>query len=189
MRPREVILVLLDTYGGRLRGRTLLQKLCYFASVMAGLDLGFRAHYYGPYSPVIEQGVGELKSLGFVSEAALAFGAAQNADFGEVRRFDYRLTPDGEAVVADLKKRLPEECDSLAEIVLQIKGAGDPNYRELLLAAKTYFILKRQGKPATFAELESEARSFSWQLSQESVRKAVDFLAALGLVETGGKSN
>lgn len=185
MKPREVILVLLDAYGEGVHGRTLLQKISYFADVIADLDLGFRAHYYGPYSPVVEQAVGELKGLGFVSEQAIGFGVVQNPNFGEMMRFDYQLTPDGKAVVEDIKKRTPEECKVLGDIVRRIKDAGNPGYRELSLAAKTFFILKRQGKPATTAELEKEAPRFSWQLPQESVRKAIEFLSKLDLIQKG----
>jgi uncharacterized protein YwgA len=178
-----MVLVLLGSYGDGVRGRTLLQKISYFAAVMAGLDLGFRAHFYGPYSPIVEQAVGELKGLGFVSEQAIGFGVVQNPHFGEMTRFDYLLTPDGKAVLEDLRKRIPEECESLAEVVRRIKDAGNPDYRELSLAAKTFFILRRQGKPTTFGELENEAKSFSWQLPQNSVKTAVEFLVKLGLVQ------
>ncbi|MGH7814352.1 MAG: hypothetical protein ACREQI_10175 [Candidatus Binataceae bacterium] len=180
---RDVVLIILDAYGGSLAGRTKLQKLSYFAGIMAGLDLGFQAHYYGPYSPIIEQAVGELKSLGFVSEETLGFGMVQNPFFGEVRRFDYQLTADGKTIVADLQRRIPQESERLFEIVSRIKGAGDPDYQGLSLAAKTYFILNRQGKPVTYSDLENEAKNFSWDLPSESVRTAVDFLAKLGLVE------
>lgn len=181
MKPRETVLVLLDAYGEGVRGRTLLQKVLYFASVIANLDLGFRAHYYGPYSPIVEQAVGELKGLGFLSEQSIGFGVVQNPNFGEMMRFDYQLTPDGKAVVEDLEKRLPEECKLLSDVVQRIKSAGNPDYRELSVAAKTYFILKRQGRPTTFAELEKEAATFSWELPQSSVRKALDFLSTLHL--------
>jgi uncharacterized protein YwgA len=183
MEPRDVVLILLDAYGGQIRGRTLLQKVCYFADVKAGLALRFRAHYYGPYSSIVEESVEEAKALGFVSEEPIPWGVSSS--FGELRRFDYRLTEDGRIIVAELKKRKPEESSRLSAIVKEIRTFGDPDYRELSLAAKTYFILHKQKKPVTMKELEMEAKRFNWKLSSDSVNKATDFLCRLGLAKKG----
>lgn len=183
MEPRDVVLILLDAYGGQICGRTLLQKLCYFAEVKAGLNLGFRAHYYGPYSAVVEQSVEEAKALGFVSEEPMPWGISSS--FGELRRFDYGLTGDGKIIVAELKKQKPDEYARLTGIVQQIRAFGDPDYRELSLAAKTYFILHKKEKAVTYKQLEEEAKRFNWELSPESVKKATDFLCQLGLAKKG----
>lgn len=108
MKPRDVVLTVLFAYGSRIRGKTMLQKVCYFADFIANLGLGFKPHYYRPLSPLVEQSVSELKGLGFVEEETLGFGVVQNAFFGEVRRYDYKLTLDGSAVVEEVRRREPE---------------------------------------------------------------------------------
>lgn len=55
-----ILLVIKGEKDSELRGRTLLQKKIYFLSVMMENDLGFTAHYYGPYSSYV---AGHLDSL------------------------------------------------------------------------------------------------------------------------------
>ncbi|MCL5044541.1 MAG: hypothetical protein M1336_04565 [Deltaproteobacteria bacterium] len=181
MKPRHVVLVVLDAYGGKIRGKTMLQKVCYFADVLASLGLGFKAHYYGPFSPAIEQAVGELKSLGFIEEKRLGFGVVQNEFFGEMRRYDYELTSDGEKVVEELQRRGGEKLDNVRTTVENIKKCGDPDYRELSVAAKAFFIVRKQGGAVTVPQIKEQARALGWELSEQDVDKAVGLLEGLGL--------
>lgn len=48
MKPRDVVLTVLFAYGGRIRGKTMLQKVCYFADFIANLGLGFKPLIMGP---------------------------------------------------------------------------------------------------------------------------------------------
>jgi uncharacterized protein YwgA len=186
VKSRDVVLLLIEAYGG-IRGRTLLQKICYFADVKVSLGLGFRPHYYGPYSATVEEALGELKALGFVSEEIIGYGVVQNPGFGEFRRYDYRLTKDGERIVNQVKANYPDIYRRISEIAQWIKDCGNPDYRELSLAAKTCFILKKQDKPVTFAELEREARKFNWDLPTDSINKAVECLNKLRLAKSSGQ--
>jgi uncharacterized protein YwgA len=121
MNPRDVVLMVLDTYGGSVSGKTLLQKVCYFLDVAFDFDLGFKAHHYGPYAPAIEDAIGELKELGFVQEETTGFGVMSSSGFGELKRFDYRLTNDGKEVVTNLKGQLHEEWNKVARMVESIR--------------------------------------------------------------------
>jgi len=180
MKPKELLLLVIDAYGGSLYGRTLLQKVTYFVCEKLHADLGFRAHYYGPYSADGDKALGELKSLGFVREDALPWGVSER--FGELRRFDYKLTPDGETVVADLGRRDPVECERVREIVREIKEHVGSDYRELALAAKTHFIVKRKNRPVELKEIEIEARKLDWSLPASSLEKTVNLLKKLDFV-------
>ena len=61
MDPRDaVMLTIREEEKGVLHGRTLLQKRIYFASVLAKEELGFRPHYYGPYSQTVADAVDSL---------------------------------------------------------------------------------------------------------------------------------
>ena len=48
----EFVLALINASGGEIRGRTMLQKMAYFASRLGAIDIDFRYHayYYGRYS-------------------------------------------------------------------------------------------------------------------------------------------
>lgn len=182
MKSRDIVLIVLASYEGRIRGKTTLQKICYFADVIAGLALGFRAHYYGPFSPMIEQGIAELKNLGFVEEETLGFGVYSQF-LGEMRRYDYKLTADGIAVVQDLKRREPKGFEAISSIARRIRDSGNPDYRELSIAAKTFFIARKKEGPITVMEIEQQAKALGWELSGESINKAIDLLKTLDIIQ------
>ena len=62
--------------GGEIKGKTKLQKTIYFMGVMSGSlrDLGYQAHFYGPFSADVADAVGRLKSVGFVHETSEGTG-------------------------------------------------------------------------------------------------------------------
>jgi uncharacterized protein YwgA len=182
MNAPQFLLALLDASGGRLQGRTLIQKRAYFVSLLSGVDPGldFNAHYYGPYSAVLDSALAQLKNLGFVAEDTTGFGV-YNEGF-ELRRYDYALTADGEKLVAALRKR--EHYCSIATAVKKISHAGDPNYYELSIAAKTYYILAKRNKAMANSEIRREAeKSFNWNIQQRSLERAIEFLQQLDLTE------
>ncbi len=179
MNPAQFLLSLIDASGGMVQGRTLLQKRAFFVTVLSGVDpgLGFDAHYYGPYSSVLDSAIAQLKNLDFVDEDDTPFGAVSGGF--EMRRYDYRLTPQGAQVVERL--RGSEEYGKIQESVRKIEGAGNPDYFELSIAAKAYFILRKQGKPMSKIEIRREAERFNWEIQPGSLERAVTFLQRLGL--------
>ncbi|MBX3328939.1 MAG: hypothetical protein KF722_00945 [Nitrospira sp.] len=182
MNSKDIVLLVMDEYGGSMSGKTLLQKVCYFAEVALNMGVPFKAHHYGPYSPTIEESVGELKELGFIEEHTVGFGVSNPSGFGELRRYDYRLTDDGRKVVEDLKSKKRVEAKSISGLVERIKKSGNPDYFELSIAAKSYFILRKQNKPMTNSEIEKEAQKLGWPLQEGSVQKAIHLLQGLKLV-------
>src|SRR5690348_15751358 len=89
MNTYDFVHLVLSASNGQIRGRTKLQKLVYFAGVLTdSLDaLGFRAHYYGPYSSAVTSAVEELRSLGFLEER-IATGGTMDSHGFEVARYD-----------------------------------------------------------------------------------------------------
>jgi uncharacterized protein len=179
MNTSQFVLSLIRASDRKIQGRTLLQKRGYFVSLLARLstDLGYQAHYYGPYSAALDGALTQMKNLGFVEEGSTGFGVVN--DGFEVRRYDYYLTGDGEKVLQQFLKTA--EYTKIEQAVRKIKEAGDPNYMELSIAAKAFFILKRQQKGMTAAELTKEATKFNWNITEQSLGRAISFLAALGL--------
>lgn len=179
MNASDFILMLIAGFGGRVQGRTLLQKRAYFVAQLSGVpvDLGFDAHYYGPYSAVVDNTVARLKSLGFITEENLGFGVASSGF--EVKRYDYRLTQDGERILASVNK---QELRQIGSACKKIMDANDPNYYVLSIAAKANFILGKRGQALTKQEVIREAKKFDWEIQSEALDSATQFLEKIGLV-------
>jgi len=180
MKPTDFVLCLIAAAGGKMQGRTLLQKRAFFVTELIGDDFGLRfdAHYYGPYSATIEGTTTQLKNLGFLLESSTGFGTLK--DGFEVRRFNYSLTGDGERLLESLRNA--PEYKSIEDAMNRVLAAGDPNYVELSIAAKAYFLLKKkEGGRMTVAELIGQAEQYNWNISSESVNNAVRFLSSVGL--------
>jgi uncharacterized protein YwgA len=179
MNASQFVLSLIRASGGKVQGRTLLQKRGYFVSLLTGLSpsLGYQAHYYGPYSSTLDGTVTQMKNLGFIEEGTTGFGVVSGGF--EMRRYDYSLTEDGEKVLQPFSKST--EYHAIEAAVRKIREAGDPDYVELSIAAKAFFILQKQQKAMTAAELLKEATKFNWNIPEHSLGRAVAFLTAVGL--------
>lgn len=178
----EIFLVMLDHAGGRVRGKTLIQKRAFFLNRALNLGLRYKPHYYGPYSPDLDSAIGQAKALGFVEQNIIGFGFDGETGF-EVKRFDFTLTPDGKEVVQDLKSRQAKECRGIQEVLDKMHMAGDENYVSLSVAAKTIHILSQKDEPLTQKDIITEAKQFGWEISERNMEMAVDFMKNLGLIK------
>src|SRR5437016_5692802 len=160
MNATEFLLSLIDASNGIVQGRTLLQKKAFFVSILSGIDpnLGFDAHYYGPFSSNVESTITTLRNLGFLQESSTGFGVVSGGF--EMKRYDYSLTDDGKALLQRL--RPSKEYVAIRESVRRITAAGDPNYVELSIAAKAFFLLRKKDRQMSVPELQEEAGRFNW---------------------------
>jgi uncharacterized protein YwgA len=181
MKATDFLLCVIDASGGIVNGRTLLQKRAFFLSELTGIDaeLRFDAHYYGPYSSTVEGTTTQLKILGFIQEASTGFGVVSGGF--EIKRYDYSLTDDGRRLVGRLRNT--QEYKAIESGMQRMIEAGDPNYIELSIAAKAYFLLKKKGDEMSTSELQREAEKYSWSISPQSIDRAVHFLESLGLAK------
>jgi len=179
MNTSQFVLSLIRASEGKIQGRTLLQKRGYFVSLLTGLspNLGYQAHFYGPYSATLDGTLTQMKNLGFIEEGTTGFGVVSGGF--EVRRYDYSLTEDGEKVLQPFSKTA--EYQHIEAAIRKIQEAGDPDYVELSIAAKAFFILQKQQKGMTAAELLKEATKFNWNIPEHSLGRAVAFLTKVGL--------
>lgn len=179
MSPSQFLLAIIEACGGRVQGRTMLQKKAYFVSLLSGLDVnfGFQAHYYGPYSATVDGTLTQLKNLGFVEEASTGFGIVSGGF--ERLRYDYSITDDGRRILEPFVRS--DEYTAIDNAVSKIRDAGDPNYVELSIAAKAFYILEKQGKEMSASELRREAQKFNWTIQEHSLGRAVQFLEYVGL--------
>lgn len=178
----KLILLIIEKAGGKLSGKTILQKRAYFLTKILELPFDYKPHYYGPYSPEIEAGLGRLKALGFVDEHTVGFGYGGSAGF-EMCRYDYQITEDGKIILKRIKEEFPDFCNKIEGLLNRFENAGDTgDYLRLSIAAKAYYILKKHNKPLNEEEIASEAKDFGWKITENSIENAVCFLKKMELV-------
>ena len=166
-----------DTASNGVQGRTLLQKRIYFLSVLANEDFGFRPHYYGPYSSHVSTDLSALVEADLVEESRVRYGVATG--FGEMSRYDYRLSDSGRNVV----EHRPEIVSHYREHLDKIHNSGvSADLNTISIAAKVHFIVSDQGK-ATVEKIQKLARSLGWDISEDSVNSVVEYLKRLELVK------
>lgn len=184
MTPDKLVLLLLDAYGGKIRGRTLLQKRAYFVGKLDPvLQVAYRPHYYGPFSSDLEEGLLQDKARGLVEERAVPLGCLDAKGF-EARRYDYALSDDGRLVVNDLKRRKPDYAAKIVAAVDRLKEAGDVgDYVSLSVAAKALHVLTEEKRPLTEEKICAVAAKLGWKISEETLQGASGLLLKLGLVE------
>ena len=181
MQTRNITLLALDAFGGKISGKTLFTKRIYFLAEILAKELGYYAHYYGPYSDEIAGNITILKNLGFIKEESHGFGLYNGAGF-EVRRYDYELTGEGRNAVRWLREQRPREAKEIDEAVSRIREAGELDYIELSIAAKAYLILKQANRPLTPQDITAQAKNFSWTVDDHQIQSGVKFLEKLNLI-------
>jgi hypothetical protein len=165
---------------GRPNGRTYLQKMCFFVGRILALDLGYRAHHYGPYSDFVSAEISFLVANGYAFESAKRFGMADGHGW-EIARRDYELTERGKQGVLWLDGKHSEEARQVRAAIERVKLAGDLNYVGLSFAAKTYWILSHAGVPMTPERIRDKAKELRWQVETKDIASAADFLQRLNL--------
>ncbi len=173
----------LHAVGGEIKGKTKLQKTMYFLGLLSehSNELGYRPHFYGPYSEEVADAMDRLKTLQFVDQDVRGGGAVNEQGF-EVCRYDYRLNDDGKKVAAAKARKHPDEWKALSGAAQRLKQAEDLDYMKLSIAAKTHFLLTQKQGEATEQELANLASKFGWQVSGQEVKEAAAYLQKLKLV-------
>jgi uncharacterized protein YwgA len=177
---RDVVLLAYKAFDGCMRGKTLLQKRVYFLSVILQLDLGYEAHYYGPYSEEVATANAEIKSLGFISESVTSWGIDRRGF--ELARYDYRLSDVGSRIADKKALACSDLWRKIQDAAGIVKHAGDLDYMELSIAAKAYFILRQLNRKATIDDIAAMLPKFSWSVTREELQKAAGFLVKAQLV-------
>ena len=103
---RDVVVALLDSAGGRIEGKTILQKLAYFLSTQLRTDFGYTPYFYGPFSRPLETAIELLLLSGAVEETTTTLG--RNTEGWDIRQSTYSLTDVGKAESEEASQRHPE---------------------------------------------------------------------------------
>jgi len=181
MTTYDFVHIVIHAAGDRIEGRTKLQKVVYFAGVLTGelQKLGYRPHYYGPYSSAVADAVQELRGLKFLEQHAQSEGATDESGF-EMTRYDYALTPEGKAVAEEKAARWPDVWGRIGEAMGRLKGANVQDYVRLAIAAKAHLLSQAAGQVLPADALRQKAAEHGWKaFTDEQYAEAVRFLAAV----------
>ena len=179
----DILLLVVKSEGENgLRGRTLLQKKVYFLSVLREENLGFSAHYYGPYSSFVAEHLDGLVYDGILKEATESWTTAsteRNA-LGEIRRHTYTLTAEAPKFWEDTRKKPSfSEWEKVLESINSQEISRD--FNKLSIAAKVHYIVNWREK-TTVEEVRQVAKEYGWNVSEDDIEGVLSFLTELRLV-------
>jgi hypothetical protein len=175
----EIILFMISELKGKISSKTKIHKLCYFYSVRSYRDMGFRPHYYGPFSPQVEKALDELEGIGLVDKKVDHLG--ESSEGFEIKRYDYIISDYGKQVEALIEDN--QEKQELKNFIEMIKQAGNPGYLDLSIAVKAHFIFKKENRVVTPDEIRKKAKGFGWDIGSAAIKRAEKFMLQLKLIE------
>ncbi len=165
--------MILDSSAQPISGRTAIQKIAYFESIKLGHDLKYKPHFYGPYSPVVDQTLMDLIVSDYVEERA-------RTTLLDRTLYSYSLTDDGLELVEQVKKRDPGTFSLIKQVVEECSKYGN-SINVLSCAAKVYFLLTQKGSTLSNNEAIEMGRTFNWELSEGEIESGSRLLSGLGL--------
>ncbi|MCK9314430.1 MAG: hypothetical protein M0P20_10320 [Methanocorpusculum sp.] len=175
------VLVMLKAAGGRIPGRTAIQKLGYFSTIPDAIKAHYRPHYYGPYSADIAGAIQALVSYGFIEERVETPVAPGSAAAPDWKRYTYSLTDDGRKLVSRLEKEHTSEARKIEEIVSICKDTASLDSKTLSWAAKVHYIQTLERRDLSHDEIREIARTLNWDLTEDQIDQGVNLLKNLHL--------
>ena len=176
MDSHDLVVSIVSSNEGKIKGRTVIQKLAYFANLRLNVDgIAYKDYFYGPFSREVALALENLSSCLFVRETVRST---------PIEHYTYELTDDGRDLAGTIKEESPGEHDTVKSIVDACKNHCDLQARPLACAAKVHFILKAKpgrGEPAEIREL---ARDFGWNMADHEIERGMALLDELGPPET-----
>jgi uncharacterized protein YwgA len=145
-------------------------------------DLGYRAHFYGPYSTDVAEAVDWLKIIGAIDQSGAGGGTFDSSGF-EIKRYDYVLNANGRTFAERTAHRHEKAWHEVQQAAISLKNARSKDYLSLSIAAKADFLLDQQRGSASREELRRLASRFGWEVTPSKLDEAGDFLVKLGLVQ------
>jgi uncharacterized protein len=176
LRTSELILLIVEANGGRIDGKTTIQKLTYFSKLKLPLkdSPAFRPHYYGPYSATVDFELDKLVALGFLEQS-------MRPTINRRMMYCYKLTRSGKSIVQALVRRYHQQFDTISSIVAVSKKSSGLNPTSLSYAAKVHYILKNAAKPMSSDEVADQAKDKGWEIDDRGIQRGLKILSGLKL--------
>ena len=176
MQSQELVISVLRSAERPIDGRTALQKLSYFASLRTNDDMGFRAHFYGPYSPLVASTLSDLVTLDYVQESKRLTGQDRLL-------YSYELTDDGNVLARRIERDVPREFSEVTKAVTTCESIVGNDIDALSWAAKVFFILKLNNREISYKRVRDEGERLGWKLTNGQVETGTRLLEALNLAQ------
>ena len=119
MQSENFILLILDAFGGITESETRMQKLAFLATreYEIDLDVGFKWHYYGPYSSDLKSKFQDLSKRGLIEIEHDQRQTCMNDTYTVTR---FRLTTTGRELTNSIKSSLDNnQTNKIQSIVSQ----------------------------------------------------------------------
>ncbi|MEM4497247.1 MAG: hypothetical protein QW692_00285 [Nitrososphaerota archaeon] len=168
MRLSDLILLLVETNGGKVDGRSI-QGLAYLAARVLRLlsrEPNFRAGLRGPYSREVIQELSKLTALDFLGEEI-------KATIMRTAIHTYHLTEDGRRVVKKILMDHRREYRLTKRFMDEIRGGE-------MAAAKVHYIIEQN--PQLIGEPERivcAAEDYGWTMELDEVYRGLKVLKKL----------
>ena len=178
MTEYDFVHLVIQAAGGQIQGRTKLQNTVYFVGVLTDQvhNLGYRTHYYAPFSPAVAGAVQELRGLKFLEQRVAPTVEATENGF-EMTRYDYVLTEEGKQVATEKAVQWPEDWDRITAAVQRLNTASIQDYVRLTIAAKTDLASRQTGTTLPPAALKAKAVEHGWKaFTDQQYAEALKFL-------------
>jgi uncharacterized protein YwgA len=181
LKDRELVLLVADAAGGKLEGRTVAQKLAYFAGWALEQPTGHTPYFYGPFSSDVEAALNRLVMAGDLEETIERLPDWSGGS--DVLKHVYALTDRGAEAVGAIREDHADEAGIVDSMVGALKEAV-PELRQKTLsaAAKIHFIVTEKNREVSDDEVRVIAKGLGWHLSKRQIERTADLLAGLGLV-------
>ena len=178
LRTSELILLIISANGGKIDGKTTIQKLTYFTKLKVPLKDSpvFRPHYYGPYSANVDFELDKLVALGFLEQST-------RPTINQRMMYSYKLTRSGKSILTTLVAKYGEQFDTISSIVGTCRKYSGLNPTSLSYAAKVHYISKSAVQPMSPLELVDEARDNGWEIDERGIQRGLRILSGLKLVK------
>lgn len=186
MELRRGMLVAIHSANDRKIGRTLLQKITFFANDLGAVDVEFYPHYYGPFSDVLYDATESLLSLNLIKEEKGTIVEQRTSCPTPVEKtwYSYSLTKDGRGVIDNIIEEFPEDSDIIIDIVKKSIEILDFKSQSMACASKVLYILDIEDSELSDDEIKNIASDLGWKLTQEEIDKITEFLVRLELIST-----
>lgn len=167
-----LIVSMLHANDGVIKGRTVVQKIAYFANLQLDIDgIRYRDYFYGPFSREVALGLEHLVSSLFVRETVRAT---------PIEQYTYELTVDGTDLAAKIVEECPRENDVVRSVLSMCKEHCSLHARPLSCAAKVHFIRENEPEHATSpSEIREMARDFGWNMTSKEIDYGMTLLDEL----------
>lgn len=161
-----------------------MQKLAYFCGLELGTPLGYRPHYFGPYSAKVEDALSNATIAGDLRETVEQIPSWWGESGPDVMKYTYELKAEGRDRVTRVIEDHPEEWRRVKGAVDAIKDVlPSLDTKTLSSAAKTYLIISESEEGVEEAEIPKLAKRLGWNLDRRQVSTTVELLSQLELID------